>query len=66
MIKVDKDKLEQVILNEMSDFEFNNFSRSEVCIGETDGYQIILTLERDEFDQIEEPTDKYICINETA
>ena len=64
MIKVDKEKLEKIVLNEMADFEYNNWSEVEVCIGEFDDFQVMIKITRD--DLHDEVKDKFKCVSDSC
>lgn len=64
MIKIDKNKIEQVVLNEMADMEINNFCSLTVCIGDVDGMQVHLVVTKEEDDYID-AHDQFICVTES-
>ncbi len=61
MIKIDKDRLEQVILNEMSDLENGSFLDCTICIGSIEGLQVHITVTKDESEYLSHNGD-FICI----
>jgi hypothetical protein len=64
MIKIDKDKLEQVILNEMSDLETSPcFLDSEVCIYQDNKIQVSIKVTMDEDDFVDEVSEEHTCID---
>lgn len=61
MVNIDKDKLEQVILNEMADLESGPFVDCTVCIGSIEGLQVHVKVTKQEESYISH-NDKFICI----
>lgn len=67
MIKVNKVKLEQVILNEMSDLENGPYLNSTVCLfnDNEEQIQVHLTVTK-EFEDFIDPVSEYVCISEVT
>ncbi|HHZ95269.1 MAG TPA: hypothetical protein EYN67_06880 [Flavobacteriales bacterium] len=61
MITINKEKLEQVILNEMSDLENGPFLDCTVCIGSIDGLQVHVKVTKEEEEFISH-NGKFICV----
>ena len=65
MININKDKLEQVILNEMSEIESSPiFLNGEVCIYGDDRIQVSIKVTVDESEFNDEINDKFVCITD--
>ena len=66
MVKIDKEKLEQLILNEMSDLESSPFIDTEILISEIKGIQVSIHIVADEDDfRFDDPTgESLLCITE--
>ena len=66
MVKVDSKKLEQMVLNEMSELAINPaFLESTICIGEVDGMQIQLKVTKEEDDFHDDLKPEFICVTES-
>lgn len=61
MIKINKDRLEQIILNEMSDLENGSFLDCTVCIGSIDGMQIQIKVTKEDQEYISH-NNNFICV----
>lgn len=62
MIKINKEKLEQVILNEMADIENGPFLGGECFIYQDKSIQVSIVVTKDKEEFCDEVSPTYICI----